>query len=80
MEKTVKDSTLPLTERPYRLEVVEEFLKAGMLMVKIDSLRPLLEKNGHPLPASSHLGQYISIICKLEIEKIKEELALPGHA
>ena len=29
-EKSQKDSTLPLTERAYRQEVVEEFLKAGI--------------------------------------------------
>ena len=27
---TQKDSTLPITERAYRLEVIEEFLRAGI--------------------------------------------------
>ena len=55
--RTQKDSTLPITERTYRLEVVEEFLRAGIPIGKIDMLRSLLEKNGQRLTASAHLGQ-----------------------
>ena len=36
---TQKDSTLPITKQPYRLEVVEEFLRAGIPTGKIDMLR-----------------------------------------
>ena len=53
-EKSQKDSTLPLTERAYRQE---EFLKAVIPIHKIDTLRPLLEKNGYRLTGSSNLGQ-----------------------
>ena len=74
-----KDSTLSMAERAYRLEVIEEFLKAGIPISKIDKLRPLLEKNGHRVTGSTHLGQYVSIIFKQEIERIKQELALPGQ-
>ena len=74
-----KDSTLPITERAYRLEVVEEFLRAGIPIGKIDMLRYLLEKNGQRLTASAHLGQYISIVFKQEVERIKNELTLPGQ-
>ena len=77
-EKSQKDSTLPLTERAYRQEVVEEFLKAGIPIHKIDTLRPLLEKNGYRLTGSSNLGQYISLIFKQETERVKQELSLPG--
>ena len=76
-EKSQKDSTLPLTERQ---EVVEEFLKAGIPIHKIDTLRPLLEKNGYRLTGSSNLGQYISLIFKQETERVKQELSLPGSA
>ena len=53
--RTQKDSTLLITERAYRLEVVEEFLRAGIPIGKIDMLRSLLEKNGQRLTASAHL-------------------------
>ena len=74
---TQKDSTLPITERAYRLEVVEEFLRAGIRIGKIDMLRSLLEKNGQRLTASAHLGQYISIVSKQEVGRIKNELTFP---
>lgn len=78
-KSTTKDSTLPLEERAYRIEVVGEFLKAGIPIRKIDALRPLLEKNGYRLTGSTHQGQYISSVLKHEIEQIKEELAMPGQ-
>ena len=79
-EKSQKDSTLPLIERAYRQEVVEEFLKAGIPIHKIDALRPLLEKNGYRLNGSSNLGQYISLIFKQGTERVKQELSSPGSA
>ena len=39
-----KDSTLPITERAYPLEVVEEFLGAGIPIGKIDATVPLREE------------------------------------
>ena len=77
--RTQKDSTLSITERAYRLEVVEEFLMAGIPIRKTDMLRSLLEKNGQRLTASAHLGQYISIFFEQEFESIKTELTLPGQ-
>lgn len=65
-EKTRQDSTLPLAQQAYRQEVVEEFLKAGIPISKIDKLRSLLEKNGHRLTSSSNLAQYITLIFKQE--------------
>ena len=38
-DRTQKDSTLPITERAYRLEVVEDFLRAGISIRKIDRRR-----------------------------------------
>lgn len=78
-ERSHKDSTLPLAERAYRQEVVEEFLKAGIPISKINKLRPLLEKNGYRLTSSPNLGQYISLIFKQEIERIKHEISVPGN-
>ena len=37
-DKTHPDSTLPLAQQAYRQEVVEEFLKAGIPISKIDKL------------------------------------------
>ena len=37
-EKHNKDSMLPVEERAYRLQVVEEFLKAGIPICKMDKL------------------------------------------
>ena len=78
-EKTHQDSTLPLAQQAYRQEVVEEFLKAGIPISKIDKLHSLLEKNGHRLTSSSNLAQYITLIFKQEVDTIKKELSLPGQ-
>ena len=78
-EKGRQDSTLPLAEKAYRQEVVEEFLKAGIPIRKIDKLRPLLEKNGYRLTSSANLGQYIALIFKQEVVRIKKELSVPGE-
>lgn len=72
-DRTQKDSTLPITEWAYRLEVVEQFLRAGIPIGKIDMLRSLLEKNGQRLTARAHLGQYISIVFKRKVERIKND-------
>ena len=72
-----KDSTLPVEECAYRLEVVTEFLKAGIPIAKTDMLRSLLEKNGYRLTGSSNLGLYVSMALKQEIEQIKQELEMP---
>ena len=74
-----KDSTLPVEECAYRLEVVTEFLKAGIPIAKTDMLRSLLEKNGYRLTGSSNLGQYVSMALKQEIEQNKQELEMPGQ-
>ena len=50
-----------MEECAYRLEVVSEFLKAGIPLGKVDILRSLLEKNSYRLTGSSNLGQYVSM-------------------
>ena len=70
-DRTQKDSTLPITEWAYRLELVEQFLRAAIPIGKIDMLRSLFEKNGQRLTARAHLGQYISIVFKRKVERIK---------
>ena len=78
-EGSSKDSTLPVEECAYRLEFVNEFLKADIPIGKIDMLRSLLEKNSYRLTGSSHLGQYVSMALKQEIERIKQELKMIGQ-
>ena len=69
-----KASTLPVEECAYRLEVVTEFLKAGIPIAKTNMLRSLYRLTG-----SSNLGQYVSMALKQEIEQIKQELEMPGQ-
>ena len=71
-EGSSKDSTLPLEECAYGLEVVGEFLKAGIPIGKIDMLRSLLEKNSYRLTGNSYLGQHVSMTLKQEIERIQQ--------
>ena len=59
-----------------KVKVVEEFLRAGIPIGKIDMLRSLLEKNGQRLTASAHLGQYISIVFKQEVERMKRRMSI----
>ena len=57
------------------VQVVEDFLKAGVPLYKIDKLRDLLERGGNRLTESSHLRQHILLILKQETERLKEEKA-----
>ena len=78
-EGSSKDSTLPVEECAYGLEVVGEFLKAGIPIGKIDMLRSLLEKNSYRLTGNCYIGQYVSMTLKQEIERIKQESEMPGQ-
>ena len=52
-----KDYALPVEERAYCLQMVEEFLKAGIPLRKIDKLRLLLEKQGYRLSHHSNIKE-----------------------
>ena len=71
----LQTSTLPLEVRAFRVQVVEDFLKAGVSLYTIDKLRDLLERGGNRLTDSSHLRQHIPLILKQETERLKEEIA-----
>ena len=71
----LQTSSLPLEVHAFRVQVVEDFLKAGVSVYKIDKLRDLLERGGNRLTDSSHLRQHISLILKQETERLKEEIA-----
>lgn len=66
--------TVSMEERVYRARVVEEFLLAGIPLMKIDSLRGLLEENAVRLTHSSHLANYIPPLLKREKQIIREEI------
>ena len=71
-----KDSTLPFAERANRLQVVKEFLKAGIPLRKMDKLRPLLEMQGYRLSHSSNMMNYISVIFKEVVQRIKTKIQI----
>ena len=59
----------------YRYELVETLLKAGIPLLKVDSLRPFLEKYGHRLTSRNHLAEFIPMIRQKEIDFVKSEIA-----
>ena len=64
-----------MEERVYRAKVVEQFLKAGIPLRKIDSLRELLEENALRLTHSSHLFDYIAPLHLKEKQSIREQIS-----
>ena len=64
-----------MEERVYRAKVVEQFLKAGIPLRKIDSLRELLEENALRLTHSSHLSDYIAPLHLKEKQSIREQIS-----
>ena len=70
----ISGSTWPADMRLFRFEVIETLLLAGIPISKIDILRPLLEKYGHRITASSHMKDLIPSVLTKEKEKIKAEL------
>lgn len=53
---------------------MEQFLKAGIALGKIDSLRCLLEENALRLTHSSHLADYIPPLLQKEKQNIRQEI------
>lgn len=69
--------SVSMDARIYRVRVVEQFLKSGIPISKIDNLRSLLEEGSYRLTNSSHLAEYIPVIYAEEKKKIKKEIQ--GH-
>ena len=61
--------------RLYRYELVEALLKAGIPLLKVNSLRPFVEKYGHRLTSRIHLAEFIPMIRQKEIDFVKSEIA-----
>ena len=73
--KTEQSGTsLFMAERVYRVKVVENFLRAGIPLAKVDDLRALLEENGLKLTHSFHLADYIPVLLQQEKETLKNEI------
>ena len=70
-----KGSTLPEDMRLYRYELVGALLKVGIPLLKVDILRPFLEKYGHRLTSRNHLAEFIPMIRQREIDLLKSEVA-----
>ena len=62
----------------YRVHAVEQFLKNGIPMSKIDSLRYLLAGGSHRLTHSSHLSEYTPFIYSEErkVSKLKLRIVM----
>ena len=73
-EEQPAGTSVSMAERVYRVKVVENFLRAGIPLSKIDTLRALLEENGLRLTHSSHLADYIPLLLRQENELIRSEL------
>lgn len=58
----------------YHTKVVESFLKAGIPLAKVDSMRELLEESSLRLTHSSHLSDYIPVVHKRENLEIREKI------
>ena len=67
-------TSVSMEQRVHRMKVVEEFLKAGIPLMKVDSLRSLLEEGTYKLTHSSHLSDYIPVIHGEEKKRIRSEI------
>ena len=56
------------------MKVVEQFLRAGIALAKVDSLRGLLEEGALKLTHSSHLANYVPVIQGEEKNRIHSEI------
>lgn len=66
-----------LTRKPriYHIKVVSSFLKAGVLLAKIDSFRDVFEDHGYRLACRRTMSDHIPVIRLHEISLIKGEMA-----
>ena len=67
-------SAIPVQQSLRRVAVVTEFLKAGIPLAKIDSLRLLLEDGSERLTDSSHMATYVPFVLETEKSDIMDEL------
>ena len=72
MREHPSGSTLQI--RLFRFEIVACVIFGGIPLLKVDILRPLLEKYGHRLTYSTNLPEIISVVLEKEREKLLREL------
>lgn len=69
-----RGETLPQEQQVYRVKVVTSFLKAGVLLNKIDSFRDILEENAYRLTDRRNMSDYVPFILKEEESLICREI------
>ena len=62
MREHPSGSTLPAEIRLFRFEIVACVIFGGIPLLKVDILRPLLEKYGHRLTYSANLPEIITVV------------------
>ena len=67
-------TNVSMGQRVYRVKVVEQLLRAEIALVKVDSLRGLLEEGALKLTHSSHLADYVPVIQGEEKKRIRSEI------
>lgn len=72
-------ASVSMDARVYRVRVVEQFLKSGIPIAKIDCLRPILEEGSYRLTHCSHLSEYIPVIYAEEKKRIRSEIERHDH-
>ena len=72
--KQPPEKHVSMSERVYRVKVVENFLKAGIPLAKIDDLRVLLEESGVGLTHSSIQVDYIPLLLRQEKEVLCKDV------
>ena len=74
MREHPSGSTLPAEIRLFRFEIVACVIFGGVPLLKVDILRPLLEKYGLRLTYSANLPEIITVVLEKEREKLLSEL------
>ena len=69
-----RGETLPEEQQIYCVKVVSSFLKAGIPLSKIESLRDLLEENAFRLTDRRNMHDYIPFILKEEETRVHSEI------
>ena len=66
--------TLTESMQVFRVKVVSTFLRAGILLNKLDIFRELFEENGFRLTDKRNMFNLIPFIQKHEVDAISEEI------
>ena len=70
-----RGESLPEAQKLYRVKVVTAFLKAGIPLTKVESLREILEEDAYRLTDARGMFDLIPFVHSQEQQKIHEELS-----